>query len=101
MKAGEICEKAAYLVAGDRQQDYGDKNKNFQNIANLWNAYFANKPDWNAPPLTSVDVGHMMVLMKLARTQLGSVKADTYIDMAGYSGCSGEIALKDEAPKKP
>lgn len=96
MKAAEIATKAAALVGGDRAQQNGDKRQNFGNIANLWNAYLATRRDPNLP-LDATDIGHMMVLMKIARTQTGKLNADDWLDMAGYSACAGEIALS-EAP---
>ena len=35
----KILQEAEKLVGGDRQEDYGDKLTNHQNIANLWSAY--------------------------------------------------------------
>ena len=103
MKASEIAQKAAGLVGGDRERTHGTKLKNHQNIADLWNAYLGIRRDPNAP-LTALDVTHMMVLLKIARTQTGTHNPDDWIDMVGYGACSGEIAheLEDaEARIKP
>ena len=35
----DILKEAEKLVAGDRQEDYGDKLTNHENIANFWSAY--------------------------------------------------------------
>jgi hypothetical protein len=91
LNAADILTKAASLVGGDRQQSHGPKLRNHANIAALWNAYLTIRREPSAP-LSPVDVTHMMVLLKLARTQLGSLNPDDYVDMAGYAGCSGEIA---------
>lgn len=93
-KASEILSRAASLVAEDREQQHGNKARNFGNIAMLWNAYLTVRVDPVAP-LTAIDVGHMMVLLKVARTQLGSLNIDDYIDMAGYGGCAGQIAIEE------
>ena len=37
----------------------------------------------------------MMALLKIARTKLGKVSKDTYIDMAAYSAIAGEIKFKE------
>ena len=37
------------------------------------------------------DVALMMALLKMARTKLGAVSKDTYIDMSAYSAIAGEI----------
>ena len=36
-------------------------------------------------------VAIMMALLKIARTKLGAVSKDTYIDMSAYSAIAGEI----------
>ena len=92
-KAADICNAAAKLVAGDRQVDYGDKTENHTNIATLWSAYLGT-------PVTAENVAIMMILLKVARTKLGSYKEDTYFDMAGYSGIAGEIRAGAEPKQK-
>lgn len=94
MKAGCIASQAAELVSGDRDRQHGQKRDNFERIATLWNGYLQIRRD-PAAPLDPVDVGHLMVLMKLARTQSGSMNVDDYIDAAGYAACSGEIASEE------
>lgn len=92
MKAGEICHAVALLVGGDRAHTHGtDKARNHANIAALWNAYLSIRehPD---DPLTALDVAHMMVLLKTARTQYGDTNPDDHIDMVGYAAIAGEIA---------
>jgi len=86
-KAVAIIKKAAIIVRGDRQKEYGNKRENFQNTANLWNAYLT------AHSITPHDVAMMMILLKMARTMTGSAKTneDTYVDMAGYAGIAGVL----------
>jgi hypothetical protein len=96
MKAGEICAKAAELVGGDREATHGDKVENHQNIARLWNAYLG----WRLPDgaaLTAKDVALMMALLKIARTKLGAHNPDDFVDLAGYAGCAGEIASREQS----
>ena len=90
-KTKEYLEKASELVAGDRENDYGDKVHNHTNIAKLWSAYMGVK-------IEAHDVAILMTLLKIARTKLGAVSDDTYIDMAAYSAIAGEIKFKE--PKK-
>lgn len=89
--ADRLIKSAADLVANDRANTHGDKRKNHQNIAGVWNAYLAIRRDPTAP-LNEIDVAHMMVLLKLARTQLGSFNQDDYTDMVGYAAIAGELA---------
>lgn len=88
--AGEFALRAAELVAGDREKQHGRKEQNFGNIAAMINAYLGIRRD-PAAPLDALDVGHIMVLLKIARTQTGSDNPDDYIDACGYAACAGEI----------
>ena len=87
----EFLSEATRLVGKDREEDYGDKVHNHSNIARLWSAYLDTK-------IEAHDVAIMMVLLKIARTKLGKVSKDTYIDMAAYGAIAGEIKYKE--PKK-
>ena len=88
-KTKEILARAGTLVAGDREKDYGDKVHNHQNIAKLWSAYLDVE-------IKAHDVAIMMTLLKVARTKLGAVSEDTYIDMSAYSAIAGEIKFKEK-----
>ena len=86
MKRADILENARRCVCGDREQDYGKPEDNFQAIAELWNAYTGQEL------FNAVDVAMMMALLKVARIKTGAVKADSFVDLAGYAACAGEIA---------
>ena len=79
----DLLTTAMKLVGGDRHKDYGDKVKNHNNIAKLWSAY-------KDVEITPHDVAIMMVLLKIARTKLGAVSSDTYIDGSAYMSIAGE-----------
>ena len=87
----EILKEANELIAGERHKDYGDKVENHNNIAKLWSAYLDSK-------IEAHDVAVMMVLLKIARTKLGDVSKDTYVDMSAYGAIAGEIKFRE--PKK-
>jgi len=91
MKTKEFLSKANVLVEGDRQKDYGDKLHNHSNIAKLWSAYLDIE-------ITAHDVAILMALLKVARTKLGQVSDDTYVDMSAYGAIAGEIKFRE--PKK-
>ena len=84
----QILEKANSLISQDREKDYGDKVENHENIAKLWSAY-------KDTEITAHDVAVMMALLKIARTKLGAVSEDTYVDMSAYSAIAGEIKFKE------
>ena len=88
MNTKEFLYDATILVGTDSEKDYGDKVHNHNNIARLWSAYLDVKVEAH-------DVAVMMVLLKIARTKLGAVSKDTYIDMAAYGAIAGEIKFKE------
>ncbi len=82
-KREEILNKAAEIVKGARQEQYGEPEDCFGIIAQMWSAYLGE-------PVTSVDVAMMMVLLKVARVRNDYMNEDNYIDIAGYAACAGE-----------
>lgn len=92
MKRAEILDTAKEIVTGHREQDYGTPERNFTVIARLWSAYLG----WR---ITAEEVAVMMCLFKIGRLQAGRGTPDTFIDLAGYAACGGEIATEEgEAP---
>lgn len=45
--------------------------------------------------ITAKDVAAMMGLLKVARIATGN-KADSFVDLAGYAACAGEIATAED-----
>lgn len=86
----KILKKAITCVCGHREQDYGSPENNFQIIANLWNAYI-NDDRLDGIKLTSKDVAMMMALLKVARARSDKPTEDTFVDLAGYAACGGEL----------
>lgn len=72
-------------VTGEREQQYGKPEDNFAIIASLWSAY----KGYSFSPL---DVAMMMALLKIARIKTGVGTVDSFVDLAGYAACGGEIA---------
>ena len=94
MTRKEVLENALKCVCGDRQQDYGNPEDNFQRIAHLWTAYLG-----TGKLLLSIspcDVAAMLALLKIARIGSGNAKEDNWIDLAGYAACGGELEGKYE-----
>ena len=85
----DLLTTAIQLVGGDRHKDYGDKVKNHHNIAKLWSAY-------KDVEITPHDVAIMMCLLKIARTKLGAVSSDTYIDGSAYMSIAGECKSHEQ-----
>ena len=98
--AGRIVRTAASIIEGDRATQHGPKERNHQNIADHWNAYLGARL---TTPITALDVALMMVELKIARTKAGEgrLNRDNYVDMAGYAGTAGEIALMGKEDREP
>ena len=97
-KAEDIISTAARFVSGDRAQQHGDLMECHYRIACLWNGYLAARRDPVAP-FDAADVAHMMVLLKIGRTQSG-FSLDNWVDMAGYSGIAGQLTMEDIEPEE-
>lgn len=90
MTREEILSAAKKCVCGDREQDYGSPERNFQAIANLWEDYLATKGH-GVVDISPPDVAAMLALLKIARIASGHAKDDNWIDLAGYAACGGEL----------
>ena len=90
MTREEILAKARECVCGQREQDYGTPESNFQLIADLWNDYLYSGKD-GADFITPTDVAMMMSLLKIARIRNGGGTGDSFVDLAGYAACGGEL----------
>lgn len=94
----DILEAATAAVA-DRGLNYGRPENNFNRIASLWNAHMRNRyaegiggdTTIALPTLDGADVSMMMVLMKVARLENTPDHKDSWIDIAGYAACGGEL----------
>jgi len=80
----EILEKARQCVCGDREDQYGSPEQNFQTIAEMWESYLHH-------PVAADDVAAMLALVKIERISSGRFKEDNWVDLAGYAACGGEI----------
>lgn len=80
----DIFSQARELINGDRQQDYGDKQTNFQRIADLWTAY-------SDSPFSPKDVAVMMILVKVARIANTENHKDSWLDIIGYAGIGEDL----------
>lgn len=80
---------AARIISGQRDEQYGGPEDNFQRIADIWSVIFDRK-------FTKEDVAMAMIGVKLARfvSDYG-FQADTWTDIAGYAACGFEVGLLD------
>lgn len=100
-----ILDQAKKCVCGQREQDYGTPESNFKIIANLWNDYLGLAENGDGVPIFSIknitptDVSMMMALLKIARIKNGGGSGDSFVDLAGYAACGGEIWVEKKSQK--
>lgn len=89
-----ILHEAEKCVCGQREQDYGKAEDNFRLIASLWKPYIRTRcvSDGSDVSIQPEDVAMLMALLKIARICSGTGTADSFVDLAGYAACGGEIA---------
>ncbi len=95
MNRPEILDTAKKCVCGQREQDYGSPENNFERIADLWNAYLG------AKTVDAVDVAMLLALLKVARIKTGRGTEDSFVDLAGCAACAGEIATRSKDAHEP
>jgi len=78
-----IVQEGKEVVAGDRQDDYGDLKQSFDRIAAFWSAY-------TGVNLDALDVAKMMILLKVSRAKLNNHR-DSYVDIVGYVECADRL----------
>lgn len=93
-----VLNEANQLVHGDRQVQYGSPTANFENTASILNTLGFQRvtPELVGNPVTAVDVGVMMLALKLARLAGDGMKRDTLVDLAGYAACTWECQAKED-----
>ena len=85
-----VLSEAERCVCGHREQDYGTPEDSLQKIGTFWTAYLN-----YAVKIDAEDVAAMMALLKIARISENPEHMDSWVDLAGYAACGGEIAGKE------
>ena len=104
MTRDEFLEQARICVCGEREQDYGSTEDNFETVGLLWTIYLrAAHPGIREYLKSNIglsrkDVAMMMSLLKIARAAVGD-NPDNFVDLAGYAACAGEIVTNTAAAK--
>ena len=84
MTRADILEEAKKCVCTDREAQYGSPENNFGLIAAYWRTYLG-------VYISPSDVAMMMALLKIARIKTGVGTDDSFVDLAGYAACGGEL----------
>jgi len=84
-----ILQEAQSLIYGDRQEQYGNAQRNFGDIGKLWEPILgkAVSPEEVALCLLQLKVARALNDTRLERP----IKRDTIVDLAGYAGCIEKI----------
>jgi hypothetical protein len=77
-----ILEEAIEVV-NHRQSNYGERENNFQTIANFWSIILSTE-------VSPEQVALCMIALKIAREMFKSSR-DNAVDIAGYADCLAEI----------
>ena len=92
----EILDSAKKCVCEDRNNQYGEPENSFKNIAAYWEVYLRHNCVSQGADVcvNPADVAMMMALFKIARIETACMPiADSYVDAVGYIACSGGIEL--------
>lgn len=92
MKREVVLDTAKRLVNNDRVKHYGSPKENFTRIANMWSEIFKTK-------ITPAQVALCMAIVKVTRLIQTPDHEDSWIDLAGYAACGGEVVEPIMQPK--
>lgn len=96
MTRGEVLDKAKECVCGDRDKIYKGPENSFALIARLWEPIIETRCVSSSCDITldAVTVSLLMAELKIARAATNIGHMDSWVDLAGYAACGGEIAGK-------
>ena len=89
MNRAAILSTATQAVTVDRAATHGDAERNFASIGAIWSARLG-------VPITAAQVAIMLVDLKTCRAWGNPGHADSWVDIAGYAACGGEIGTATE-----
>lgn len=85
-KAAELLHDTADLIDGVKAREYGEPDPSFRAIAHYWQEYLGVN-------VTVMDVGMMMILLKVARNGRDRKKLDNFVDICGYAALIGSSCM--------
>lgn len=88
MNKEAVLDKAKELISNERLKHYGPPKENFARIAKLWEVIFNQ-------PITPAQVALCMAMVKVTRLVQTPDHIDSWVDLAGYSACGGEVSEKE------
>jgi hypothetical protein len=91
-RAGVLNEARA-LITGDRNNAYGPPTQDFSRTAGALNAYGYRGADGRE--LAAHDIAIFVMAVKMSRLMWTPGRRDSWVDIAGYSGCGYECAVEE------
>ncbi len=89
---GDAAREAIDIVCGERQDQYGNPEDSFKNIAAFWSAFLG-------VDITPYQACVMMILFKLARVKGQAYHRDNFVDAIGYAIICADRMGKSEGKK--
>ena len=80
-----VLDEAGSIIAGDRQQTYGNVAESFARTALVWSGILG-------VTVTATQVAQCMVGIKLTRLSASPTHHDSWVDIAGYAALGREVA---------
>lgn len=91
-----ILDEAAKCVLADREKQHGSPEDTFGMTARLHKIYLAGINRELLPH----DVAILNILQKISRIANNPFNSDSWVDIAGYAACGGELAEKERRSQK-
>jgi len=89
----EVLTDASAAITGDRNNSYGPPDQDFSRTAGALNAFGYRGPDGRM--LKGHDIAIILMTVKTSRLMWTPTKRDSWLDIAGYSGCGYECAIEE------
>lgn len=102
MTRKEVLDAAEKCVCKDRNKEYGGPEESFGLIASLWEPIIRARcvlPGCEVC-VDACTVALCMAALKIARAAGNDEHEDSWIDLAGYAACGGEIATEEGGMQK-
>lgn len=91
MNKEDVLDRAKHLISNDRIKHYGPPKENFARLAKLWSVVIGTD-------ITAAQVAICLAQLKIARLIETPDHEDSWIDLAGYAACGGEVAEPRKLP---
>ena len=84
----QLLQDVSKIITGDRNREYGEPDQNIGRTYEMLRAYLGTRSGLELEP---EDVCAFAIILKLGRLSHDSSKRDTWMDIAGYAACAGDV----------